>query len=298
MANYSNIDSIRVWGGEDNSRPEYGKVFMVVKPKNGTVLTTQNITDIKNILKDYKPMGVVVDVKSPDYLYLTISANVTYNPTATIETEGTLKNLIVDSLKTYNNTNLARFDSIFRFSQLSGAIDDTEVSISSNKTSIGVRQHKAVSSEQLSESNDIYGDQSVYEYTFGKAIDIIFTEINMKAKINAGTFLSDTFTTLGKVLTESTETIKTVKYVDDGTGTINLVTAAEGHIVQEGVAAIDYLTGRIGTLKAVNILSIISTNKYLKFSADVDNQDIYPQDTQIILFEEADIKIDMISEVL
>ena len=70
LANYNNVDSILVWGGEDNARPEYGKVFIVVKPKNGTLLTTQNLTDIKEIVDTYKPMGIVTSVKSPDYLYL------------------------------------------------------------------------------------------------------------------------------------------------------------------------------------------------------------------------------------
>ena len=35
-----------------------------------------------------------------------------------------------------------------------------------------------------------------------------------------------------------------------------------------------------------------------KFSADVDNQDIYPKDRQIKIFEESDITLTMNSEVV
>jgi hypothetical protein len=297
LANYTNVSSIRVWGGEDNARPEYGKVFIVVKPKSGTLLTEQNIIDIKSVVNTYKPIGISVSVKSPDYLYITIGSTVTYNPNTSVETEGTLKGVIISNIMTYNTSNLATFDSIFRYSKLTGIIDDVDVSISSNKTTIGVRQHKAVTSQQLSTSYDVLGDKTEYAYTVGGAINIIFDEIDLKAPITAGTFVSDTFTTLGKVLTELKNTSKTVYYADDGLGKINLLTTG-GNLLQAGVGTVDYSTGVVSKLSAINILSIVSTKNYIKFSGNVVNQDIYPENTQIILFEESDVSITMNSETL
>ena len=297
LTHYANVDSIRVWGGEDNARPEYGKVFIVVKPKDGTLLSAQNITDIKAVVDTYKPIGVVASVKSPDYLFITINTEVTYNPNIAAETEGTLKNLIIEGIMNYNNTDLATFDSIFRFSKLSGLIDDVDTSISSNKTSIGVRQHKTVTAEQLSTSFDVYSDQTHYEYTVGGAIEIIFDGIDLKSPVNAGTFKSDTFTTLGRILKETKDTIQTVYYQDDGLGNIDLLVGG-GNLFEKGVGTIDYATGKVSRFSPIKILSIDSTKDYLKFMGDVINQDLYPDNTQIILFEEIDITVAMKSETL
>tara|TARA_Y100000593_G_scaffold93520_1_gene188660 strand:+ start:15907 stop:17871 length:1965 start_codon:yes stop_codon:yes gene_type:complete len=297
LTHYANVDSIRVWGGEDNTRPEYGRVYIVVKPKGGTILTQQNITDIKDILKKYKPIGITVDVKSPEYLYLTIDSTVTYNPNIAVETEGTLKSLIVDSIMNYNNLELSNFDSIFRYSKLSGVIDDTDASINSNKTTIGVRQHKTVSSEDLSISYDVYGDGTHFDYTVGGGIDIVFDGVDLKSPVNPGTFVSDNFKTLGRVLQETNDTIKTVYYKDDGIGNIDLL-AAGGNVVSPKVATIDYTTGLVSKISPVKIIEIISGKDYVKFSGDVVNQDIYSDNTQIILFEEIDITVTMKAETI
>ena len=110
-----------------------------------------------------------------------IKTTVTYNPNLSTETEGTLKSLILSSIMDYNNTNLAKFDSVFRFSPFTSKIDDTENSITSNKTTIGAREHKAVTQVQLSIVNSDTGTTtSGSAYTIGGAIDIVFSEIDLK----------------------------------------------------------------------------------------------------------------------
>ena len=298
LANYNNVDSIRVWGGEDNARPEYGKVFIVVKPKNGTLLSAQNIMDIKNIVNTYKPLGISISVKSPEYLYLDIKTTVTYNPNLSTETEGTLKSLILSSIMDYNNTNLAKFDSVFRFSPFTTKIDDAENSITSNKTTIGAREHKAITQEQLSTVNSDTGvTTSGSTYTVGGAIDIVFSEIDLKATIKKGTFKSDSFTTLGKILNETSLSTKTVYYQDNSNGKIDLITTT-GDLVVGSVGTIDYDKGTVSQLSAVNIISILSNKNYLKFTGDIENQDVYPENTQVILFEESDVTITMKAETV
>ena len=298
LSNYNNVESIRVWGGEDNARPEYGKVFIVVKPKNGTLLTSQNILDIKNIVNTYKPLGISISVKSPEYLYLDIKTTVTYNPNLSTETEGTLKSLILSSIMDYNNTNLAKFDSVFRFSPFTTKIDDAENSITSNKTTIGAREHKAVSEEQLSTVDSTTGSTtSGSGYTIGGAIDIVFSEIDLKATIKKGTFKSDSFTTLGKILNETSLSTKTVYYQDNSNGKIDLVTTT-GDLVVGSVGTIDYDKGTVSQLSAVNIISILSNKNYLKFTGDIENQDVYPENTQVILFEESDVTVTMKAETV
>ena len=109
--------------------------------------------------------------------------------------------------------------------------------------------------------------------------------------------MSTDYAILTKSCAETKDTIKTVYYVDDGLGNINLLTE-EGSLLAGNVATIDYTSGKISKFSPVRILSIISTYDYVRFSGDVANQDIYSDNTQIILFEEVDINVTMNSETL
>ena len=59
---YPNADAVAVWGGEDNDPPEYGKVFITLKPQNSDYLSTveknqvQNKLNQLNMLSQYYPM--------------------------------------------------------------------------------------------------------------------------------------------------------------------------------------------------------------------------------------------------
>ena len=44
---YPNADAVAVWGGEDNNPPEYGKVFVALKPNNADYLSATEKKDVK-----------------------------------------------------------------------------------------------------------------------------------------------------------------------------------------------------------------------------------------------------------
>ena len=54
---FADVEAVSVWGGEDNLIPDYGKVYISIKPLSAEVLTAeQKATIITNILK---PKNVV-----------------------------------------------------------------------------------------------------------------------------------------------------------------------------------------------------------------------------------------------
>ncbi len=134
---FSNIDSVNVWGGEDNNPPIYGKVFIAIKPLSGETLSNATKDLIKNtILKDKNVVSIIPEVVDPKYLYIKLTATVYYNSQSTSRTEDTIKSLVRDTIINYNDTDLNSFDGMFRFSKLSKLIDASEESILSNITTI------------------------------------------------------------------------------------------------------------------------------------------------------------------
>lgn len=134
---FSNIDSVNVWGGEDNNPPVYGKVFIAIKPLSGETLSNATKEQIKTaILKDKNVVSIIPEVVDPKYLYIRLNTTIYYNPQNTDRSEETLKSLVRSTIVNYNNTDLNSFDGMFRFSKLSRLIDATEESILSNITTI------------------------------------------------------------------------------------------------------------------------------------------------------------------
>lgn len=135
------IDSVNVWGGEDNSPPAYGQVFISVKPKGGYYLTDNQ----KNRLRDdvVKPISVVTvqpTMLDPDYTYLKITANVLYDQKKTILTASQMQSAIIASIQSFADASLNSFNSTFSLSDLTNAIQSTSPSIISNDSVIKVQK--------------------------------------------------------------------------------------------------------------------------------------------------------------
>lgn len=141
------IGSINVFGGEQGdptdplNRPAYGRVFVVLKPAAGLRFTDaikQNI--LQNILLPHSIVGIIPEIVDPDYTYLNISTSVTYDATALTITQAQLEVNISNSILTFAQSNIEKFDSVFRFSRFIRVIDDTDPSILSSVTRIDLEQ--------------------------------------------------------------------------------------------------------------------------------------------------------------
>lgn len=134
---YPNIESLNVWGGEENDPPQYGKVYISIKPESGETLTVTAKEYIKNqLLKNKNVVGIQPVLVDPEYLYISIQTNVYYNPLKTNKAPDTLKALVLDSILNYDNNELRQFGGLFRFSKLGRLIDLSDESITSNITNI------------------------------------------------------------------------------------------------------------------------------------------------------------------
>lgn len=141
------IAAINVFGGEQGdptdpaNRPLYGRVFVALKPNIGlrfTDIVRQNIEEL--VLKPRCVVGVIPQVIDPDYVYLNVSTSVKYDPRLTTRTRPQLQDAIANSILSYAQNSLEKFDTAFYYSKFTGVIDNTDESIVSSLTRVDLEK--------------------------------------------------------------------------------------------------------------------------------------------------------------
>ena len=127
---FANISSISCWGGEDNDPPDFGKVFISIKPLVGDGLTQSEKDNITGtILKGKNVVSITPQMVDPTFTYLELDVNFKYNPNLTDRSDVELQSVVRDTISDYNFNELEKFDGVFRHSQLLRAIDNADPAI-------------------------------------------------------------------------------------------------------------------------------------------------------------------------
>lgn len=121
--NFSDAQTISVWGGEDNNPPVYGKVFISIKPHGGDVLTQSQKDQVLEILSGKKVMSIFPELIEPEYLTLTLDVFFKYNKNLVSANNGQIENGVRNAIQSFNDNKLQSFDGIFRYSSLTASID-------------------------------------------------------------------------------------------------------------------------------------------------------------------------------
>jgi len=126
--NYPSVDSLSVWGGEDETPPVYGKVFVSLKPKqNYYISETEKQRILDDIIKPKAIVSVGAEIIDPQYLYLLISNYVEYDKKKTTQSAEAIKTAIKNAILSYNNTNLNKFDATLILSKLQDVVDGVDL---------------------------------------------------------------------------------------------------------------------------------------------------------------------------
>ena len=124
--NYPSVDSVSVWGSEDDIPPSYGKVILSLKPKENYYISEiekQRIID--EIIKPKSIIAIQTEIRDPEYLYLLVNNYVKYDKRKTTDTEQQIKNKIRNAILNYRELNLNRFGGRFVLSKLQDVVDST-----------------------------------------------------------------------------------------------------------------------------------------------------------------------------
>tara|TARA_B100001057_G_scaffold102008_2_gene99155 strand:+ start:9256 stop:11109 length:1854 start_codon:yes stop_codon:yes gene_type:complete len=138
---FPNAQSVQVWGGEDNSTPVYGRVYISIKPKTGTSVTEADKTDIITQLKDFNVVSITPVIEDVETTFLQLNVDVKYDQKATTKSADSIKSLVQSAITTFNTNNIQQFDQMFRHSKFIETINKVDTAILSNITT--VKLHKS-----------------------------------------------------------------------------------------------------------------------------------------------------------
>ena len=138
---YPATSDIVIFGGEDQDPPEYGRVFIALKPKDASYLTSLTKNDIVEKLKKYVVASVEPKLIDPSILDVEMMSKIYYNSLSTDQTPSQIRDKVIGSVQSYLDTSdTEKFNGKFRYSKMIGVIDDADKSINSNLTSVTMRK--------------------------------------------------------------------------------------------------------------------------------------------------------------
>ena len=232
---YPNVASIACYGGEEAEPPEYGKVFLAIKPRNADKLSLSEKNSVLKKLREYSVAAIQPTIIDPSILYVDLTSFVYYNPNITRKTPDQLKNLIITTLTVLNSSGeFNKFGGKFKYSKIQNIIDDAERSITSNITRIAMRKNITVDLNTRVNYKICYGNRINQQTSTSPAV------------------ISSGFKIVG-------DDINTYYLNDDANGTLRLYYV-------KGTGEFEYVDGLWGTVDydmgeiVINDLIIQSTN--------------------------------------
>ena len=270
---YPNADAVAVWGGEDNNPPQYGKVFIALKPNNADYLSDTEKTMVKNNLKKLNMLTVRPEIIDADIVKILISTTIKYNPTLTTLTAGELATLTKSTINKFDTDFLNGFDAIFRHSNLTKVIDAADSSILSNTTNIRLRKKlkPTLSANPLG-----------YTLALGNALYNPHSGHNAMA---GGVTVTSGFKIGG-------DSVNTHYFDDDGKGNLRrYYLSGSTRIYKDNAAGVvDYSTGLV-TINAIILTSTVNTDTSIDFTVIPSGNDIVAERGNLIDISSDDIKV-------
>ena len=250
---YPNVESVTAYGGEELEPPEYGKVFISIKPKNGSFLSQITKDDISRQLKQYSIAGIKPEIIDLKYLYIELDTSVYYNNNATSDATELISS-VTRTLTTYSNSaDINSFGGRFKYSKIVGLIDDSARGVTSNITRVKMRR------DIVPELNTF----ATYELCYGNAF---YDKPNGYGVRSSGFTVSgvDGILYLGDIPTAGTTVGKLVFFK-----LVNNLPL----IVKNDAGTVDYLHGEIN-LDVVNITGATLESGLIEVEAIPDSNDV------------------------
>ena len=280
---YANTQSVSAWGGENAETPFYGRVYISILPTSGSNLTDATKNSIVTQLKRYSVASVTPVIVDPETTKILLTSNVKFDAQATTKTAATLKTNILTTITNYNSNTLQQFDSMFRYSKLTGLIDDTDTAILSNITTVKIRKSFLPT----------LGSSVRYEINFNNAL---YNPHSGHRSLEGGIITSSGF----KVDGDSTN----IWFLDDdGSGNIRRyrLLGSVRTYANTTQGTINYATGQI-ILNSLNIASIEnirgSASTVIELTVEPRSNDIVPVRNQILEIDTANSSITVEADTL
>ena len=276
---YPNTESVSVVGGEEIDPPQFGTVFITIKPQNGDFVSDFDKNSILSDLKNYSLTGInqkIVDLK---ILHIELDSSIYYNSSKVKDIDGLRTNIISGLTEYSKSTEINKFGGRFKYSKVLSVIDNIEDSITSNITKVRIRRNLNALIDQFAQ----------YELCFGNQFNVKSEGLNIKS---TGFTISGVSATVYFTDTPNT---------DKKTGIVSIVkkdlATGEKIVIVENAGIVDYIKGEIN-LTTINITSTERANNIIEVQAFPESNDIIGLQDLYLKFNIADSAINMVKDTI
>jgi hypothetical protein len=276
---YPNTESVSVVGGEELNPPQFGKVLISIKPKNGDFVSDFDKQLILSKLKNYSLVGIKQELIDLKILYVELDTNVYYNSSQITNIEN-LKSTVYNVINSYSKSvDMNKFGGRFKYSKILQLIDNSDAAITSNITKVIIRRNINAQLNRFAQ----------YELCFGNQFHVNPSGLNVK---------STGFNIFG----ESNICYFTdIPNSDLTSGIISIVTLDEGstnyRVVNNNVGSVDYLTGEI-FLGPVQITSTVKNNNVIEVQAYPESNDVVGLKDLYLALDVSNSKINIVRDTI
>ena len=282
---FPQTESVAVVGGEELDPPQFGKVQISIKPKNGTFVSDFDKSQIKNKLKNYAIAGINSEIVDLKILYVEVNTTAYYNPSQ-IASATDLRTGIINSLNEYaSNVEINKFGGRFKYSKINSLIDRVDNGITSNITKVIIRRDLKALLNQFAQ----------YELCFGNRFYINPTGFNIKST----GFTINGFNQLA-YLTDVPNKDAAGNLDGSMMGTLSVVSSNEKGqqiILVKEAGVVDYKKGEV-ILNTINITSTSSLNNIIEVQAFPESNDVIGLKDLYLSFDVSNSSINMVKDVI
>ena len=284
---YPETESVSAFGGEELTPPQYGKVYVSIKPTNGVYLSSNIKRNIYNQIRKYSVAGIDSEIIDLKYLYVETDSQVYYN-TNKAPNSSYVSSLVSNNINIYSNsTELNKFGARFKYSKFQRIVDESHESITSNITTVDIRR----------DIEAVLNNFAEYEICFGNRFQII----NHGHGTHQGQ-VSYNIRSSGFKISGISDTVYFGDSPNDDlkTGTIflfKLNSPTEPVVLRRGIGTIDYVKGEI----KLNPINIIQTEVYrgtnlVEISATPYSNDVIGLQDLYLQLDPYNTKVNMITD--
>ena len=281
-----NTESVSVVGGEELDPPEFGTVFITIKPKNGEFVSDFDKQAILSNLKGYTLAGINQKILDLKLLYVELDSFVYYDESK-VTTVSELKTNIINGLLTYgSSTDINKFGGRFKYSKLVNVIDNIDDAITSNITRVRIRRNLKALTNQFAQ----------YELCYGNRFHINPEGKNIK---------STGFTIQGQTdmlyLTDIPNKNSDGTLDGSGKGILAVVKGdmelSQGQLVVASAGIVDYIHGEV-ILSTINVTSTQRANNIIEIQAFPESNDIIGLKDLYLNFSVGSSSINMVKDTI
>jgi len=276
---YPNTESVSVVGGEELDPPQFGTVFITIKPKNGEFISDFDKQQILSKLKNYSLTGINQKILELKLLYVELESYVYYDPSK-VTNVNDLRTNIISGLETYSDSkDINKFGGRFKYSKVLSVIDNIDNAVSSNITRVKIRRNLKALVNQFAQYELCYGNQF---HVNEKGMNIKSTGFTISG-VNETVYLTDT---------PNSDGLKGVISIvrKDIANNTNVV-------VVKSAGTVDYVKGEIN-LTTINITSTVKPNNIIEVQAFPESNDVIGLKDLYLNFDISNSSINMVRDTI